>query len=70
MLLFLKFLHILLRIFVFAKISYLLWVTHYYPISYNFNELTWWIYFVIFDIWLINNMSNENVKKITDSNND
>jgi hypothetical protein len=70
MLLLLKFLHSLLRLFIFAKLTYLLWVTHYYPISYNFNQLTWWIYFIVFDIWLIINISNKNTNKFIDSDED
>jgi hypothetical protein len=70
MLLLLKFLHSLLRLFIFAKLTYLLWITHYYPTSYNFNQLTWWIYFIVFDIWLIINISNKNTNKFIDSDED
>ncbi len=44
--------HILVRIFIFAKVFYLLCMTSYYPESYPVTILTWWIYFLIFDIWL------------------
>jgi hypothetical protein len=44
--------YILVRIYIFAKIFYLLFVTSYYPDLYPISLLTWWIYFLIFDIWL------------------
>ena len=44
--------YILIRIYIFAKIFYLLFVTYYYPDLYPISLLTWWIYFLIFDIWL------------------
>jgi len=44
--------YILVRIYIFAKIFYLLTVTNLYPETYPISLLTWWIYFLIFDIWL------------------
>ena len=44
--------YILVRIYIFAKIFYLLFMTSVYPESYPITVLTWWIYFLIFDIWL------------------
>jgi len=52
MLPFYQFFYILVRIFIFAKVFHLLYVTSYYPESYPISLLTWWIYFLIFDIWL------------------
>ncbi len=49
---FLRFFYVFVRIYVFAKIFYLLYVTSAYPESYPISLLTWWIYFLIFDIWL------------------
>jgi hypothetical protein len=46
------FFHILVRVYVFAKVFYLMCMTYYYPESYPLSVLTWWIYFLIFDIWL------------------
>ena len=43
----------LIRIFVFAKIFYLFIMTSQYPQSHDVSLLTWWIYFLIFDIWLL-----------------
>jgi hypothetical protein len=43
----------LIRIFVFSKIFYLFIMTSQYPESHDVSLLTWWIYFLIFDIWLL-----------------
>jgi len=50
---FYAFFYALIRIFVFAKIFYLLIMTSQYPQSHDVSLLTWWIYFLIFDIWLL-----------------
>ena len=55
--------YILIRIYVFAKVFFLMWVTYYYPETYPINNLTWWIYFLIFDIWLSHMLPN--TKSIT-----
>jgi hypothetical protein len=46
------FFYILIRIYVFAKVFFLMCMTYYYPESYPIDTLTWWMYFLIFDIWL------------------
>jgi hypothetical protein len=51
--------YILVRIYIFAKIFYLLVVTIYYPETYPISLLTWWIYFLIFDIWLDYKLPNK-----------
>jgi len=62
-----KVFHILIRIYIFAKIFYLLFVTSAYPESYPVSLLTWWIYFLVFDIWLETMLPN---KKDTNQKND
>jgi hypothetical protein len=52
MITFYRFFYTLVRIYIFAKIFYLLYMTSSYPESYPISMLTWWIYFLIFDIWL------------------
>jgi len=47
------FFYTIIRIFVFAKIFYLFIMTSHYPESHDVSLLTWWIYFLIFDIWLL-----------------
>jgi len=44
--------HILVRVYVFAKVFYLMCMNYYLPETYPISLLTWWIYFLIFDIWL------------------
>jgi hypothetical protein len=48
-----SFTYIVIRIFVFAKVFFLLCMTYYYPESYNISLLNWWMYFLIFDIWIM-----------------
>jgi hypothetical protein len=52
MITFYRFFYTLVRIYIFAKIFYLLYMTSSYPESYPISMLTWWMYFLIFDIWL------------------
>jgi hypothetical protein len=57
--------YILIRVYIFAKIFYLLFVTYYYPETYPISLLTWWIYFLIFDIWLEVILPNKQVTHST-----
>ena len=62
-----SFVYIIIRIFVFAKVFYLLCMTYYYPESHDINLLTWWIYFLIFDIWLMSMLPDKKqIKKDDD----
>jgi hypothetical protein len=60
MLSFYRFFYVIIRIYIFAKISFLLFMTSLYPESYPISVLTWWIYFLIFDIWLEIILPNKN----------
>lgn len=60
MLSFYRFFYVIIRIYIFAKISFLLFMTNLYPESYPISVLTWWIYFLIFDIWLEIILPNKN----------
>lgn len=42
----------LLRIFVVFKVVYLLYMNSQNPSDYPIEGITWWIYFLIFDIWV------------------
>jgi hypothetical protein len=55
--------YILVRIFVFAKVFFLLCMTYYYPENYPTSILTWWMYFLIFDIWLSSILPNKKIEK-------
>ena len=53
------FFYTIIRIFIFSKIFYLFIMTSQYPESHDVNLLTWWIYFLIFDIWLLQMLPNK-----------
>jgi hypothetical protein len=61
---FYSFFHTIIQIYILIKVSYLLLMTSYNPEAYPLSMLNWWIYFLIFDIWLITmfpkNDSNSN----------
>jgi hypothetical protein len=40
------------RIYIVCKIGFLLFMTQLNPETYPISILTWWIYFLVFDIWL------------------
>lgn len=54
---------IVLRICVFVKVIYLLYMTKRFPSDYPMNDLIWWICYLCFDIWLQFILPNENEKE-------
>ena len=40
------------RVYIIYKIVFLLFMTQLNPQEYPMEKLTWWIYFLVFDIWL------------------
>jgi hypothetical protein len=48
----------LLRFFIACKVFYLLYMNTENPIEYPIEGITWWIYFLVLDIW-INNIFTE-----------
>lgn len=42
-----------IRIFIVLKILLLFLQTSLYPEKYDVSSLTWWIYLLIFDIWIL-----------------
>lgn len=60
--------HTFIRIYIFAKVFYLMCMTYYYPESYPISLLTWWIYFLIFDIWIDHLLSDKKIEKIVEKN--
>ena len=50
---FYQFFNAVIKLFILVKVSYLLFMTSYNPEAYPLSMLNWWIYFLIFDIWLI-----------------
>jgi hypothetical protein len=55
------FLLLILKIYIVFRITYLLYMTQTNPDVYPISSLTWWIYFLIFDIWL-QNLSDKGIK--------
>ena len=49
----LSFIFIFARVFIFIKLSTLLILTSFWPEIHSLSELTWWVYFLIFDIWVM-----------------
>lgn len=49
---FLSFILGVIKLFIMGKVIYLLYMCSSYPIEYPIENLTWWIYFLVFDIWV------------------
>lgn len=62
--------YIIIRIYVFAKIFFLMFMTYFYPESYTIDTLTWWIYFLVFDIWLSQMLPDSKRVKKNDNDNE
>ena len=41
------------RIVVMFKFIILLWLTIFYPKEYPTSVLTWWVYYMVFDMWMV-----------------
>ena len=44
---------LVVRIIVMFKFIMLLWLTIFYPKDYPSSVLTWWVYYMIFDMWMV-----------------
>lgn len=55
---FITFIVAFLKIFIAVKVGYLLYLTSTKPESHPVSDLLWWMCFLIFDIWLFNNLPN------------
>lgn len=53
-----SFMFIFLRIFVFLKILTLFILTSVQPDKHPISDLTWWIYFLVFDVWVSSMVPN------------
>lgn len=42
----------LIRVYIMANVIYLLYLTKTDPEHCSLDRLTWWIYYLVFDIWL------------------
>jgi hypothetical protein len=44
---------VIARIIVMFKFLMLLWFTIFYPKEYPTSVLTWWVYYMVFDMWMV-----------------
>ena len=44
---------VIARIIVMFKFLMLLWLTIFYPKEYPTSVLTWWVYYMVFDMWMV-----------------
>jgi len=49
----LNFIHLVVRLYIVFKVGFLLYMTMTNPEEYPLDKMTWWIYFLVFDIWLM-----------------
>lgn len=49
---FIKFITSLIKFLIIIKMGYLFTMNYLYPEEYPLSNLTWWIYFLVFDIWV------------------
>jgi hypothetical protein len=50
-----------LRIFVLFKFIILLIQTSFWPNEYPTSLLTWWVYYMVFDMWMVLMLPTENI---------
>lgn len=55
-----------IRIFIVLKILLLFLQTSLYPEKYDVSSLTWWIYLLIFDIWILTQIPTPEEKSDSD----
>ena len=65
-----SFIYTIVRIYIFAKVFYLMCMNYYFPESYPISLLTWWVYFMIFDIWLYTILSTKNLNTSENKDNE
>ena len=53
---FLSFIIVFVKIFVAVKVTILLFMTKSNPEEYQISDLIWWIGFLVFDMWVINQL--------------
>ena len=53
---FLSFLIVFIKIFIFVKVAIVLYLTSKNPEQHPITELIWWIGFLVFDMWIVNQL--------------
>jgi len=54
----LTFLLVAIKLYIIFKVSSLLYFTTTDPQNYPLEKLTWWIYFLVFEIWLFQSLKD------------
>ena len=67
---FLVFINLLAKAFIFIKVGYLLIMTAIQPDMFPMSSLTWWGFFILFDIWIMQStsLSLQNADKTKETN--
>jgi len=55
---FIKFITSLIKFLIIIKMGYLFTMNYLYPEEYPLSDLTWWIYFLVFDIWVMTTINS------------
>jgi hypothetical protein len=55
---FIKFITSLIKFLIIIKMGYLFTMNYLYPEEYPLSNLTWWIYFLVFDIWVMTTINS------------
>ena len=55
---FFTFLLTVIKLYIIFKVGFLLYFTMSDPTNYPIDKLTWWIYFLVFEIWLFQTLKD------------
>jgi len=55
---FIKFITSLIKFLIIIKMGYLFTMNYLYPEEYPLSDMTWWIYFLVFDIWVMTTINS------------
>jgi hypothetical protein len=55
---FIKFITSLIKFLIIIKMWYLFTMNYLYPEEYPLSDMTWWIYFLVFDIWVMTTINS------------
>lgn len=55
---FIKFITSLIKFLIIIKMGYLFTMNYLYPEEYPLSDMTWWVYFLVFDIWVMTTINS------------
>ena len=58
-----SFLLVFVKIFIFVKVAIVLYMTSKYPDSHPISELIWWGVFLVFDMWIVDQLPDTPVSE-------